>query len=318
MAQSVEYPDLLWMPPRSWTNANRTSVQVVVIHDTEGSEGVNSAENGASYDQRRTDGTSTHYFHDQDSTVQCVLTEDIAHTARSNGNRIGIHHELCGKASQGAAGWADEASRGTIVQAAKQVARDCLKWKIPVRKLTPSQVAAGVKGICGHADITRAFPEDGGTHTDPGPTFPWETFLTLVEIEVAATLSNADADVVINRMVTRMKTPDDQFAITMKAISHQYTGGGLQGAATALAALADTQTIKAMVSALAVAVGSITDVDEVALGNQIIAGLIDPLKAALIDALPDDLDDAVRESIESSMEDVAGRFRLQIQPPTNP
>lgn len=181
MTQSSEYQDLRWMPPKSWTNANRSSVQVVVIHATDGSEGATSAEDGASYDQRRTDGTSTHYFHDADSTIQCVLTADLAHAARTNGNRIGIQHELCGRADQGAAGWADPASQGTIRQAARQVARDCAKWGIPVRRLTPAQVAAGAKGICGHVDITAAFPQDKGDHTDPGPTFPWTSFLALVQ-----------------------------------------------------------------------------------------------------------------------------------------
>lgn len=185
MTQSAEYPDLKWMAPKSWTNANRTSVQVVVIHDTEGSETASSAEDGAAYDQRRTDGTSTHYFHDQNSTVQCVLTADQAHAARTQGNRRGIQHELCGRASQGAAGWADPASEGTLRQAAKQVARDCKKWSIPARKLSPLEVANGVRGICGHADITHAFPQDNGTHTDPGPSFPWTRFISMVQAQLA-------------------------------------------------------------------------------------------------------------------------------------
>jgi hypothetical protein len=172
------------MPPASWDNSNRGSVQLVVIHTTEGSEGPTSAEDGASYDQRRTDGTSTHYFHDSDSTVQCVRTEDQAHAARTQGNRRGIQHELCGRAGQGAAGWADAVSQGTLRQAAKQVARDCRKWGIPIRKLSVAQVANGTKGICGHADITAAFPQDNGTHTDPGPTFPWSQFLGLVQAEM--------------------------------------------------------------------------------------------------------------------------------------
>jgi hypothetical protein len=185
MAQSPEYPDLKWVEPRSWTNANRTSVQLIVIHTTEGHERATSAEDGAAYDARRTDGTSTHYFHDSNSTVQCVRTNDQAHTARRQGNRRGIQHELCGRAGQTDAQWDDAASNGTLRQAAKQAARDVRKWGIPVRHLAVGEIKAGYRGFCGHYDITRAFPEDGGTHTDPGPNFPWTEFLNLVRAELA-------------------------------------------------------------------------------------------------------------------------------------
>lgn len=185
MAQSPEYPDLRWVPPRSWTNANRTSVQLIVIHTTEGSAHGQSAEDGAAYDQRRTDGTSTHYFHDSDSTVQCVRTEDQAHTARSQGNRRGIHHELCARAAWDANQWLyTDYGRAMLDRAARQCARDVMKWNIPVRKLTPSEVAGGARGFCGHADVTAAFPADGGTHTDPGRYFPWATFLGMVRDHV--------------------------------------------------------------------------------------------------------------------------------------
>jgi hypothetical protein len=195
MAQSPEYPDLKWVQPRSWTNDNRTSVQLIVIHTTEGHEKATSAEDGAAYDARRTDGTSTHYFHDQNSTVQCVRTEDRAHTARAQGNRRGIQHELCGRAGQTDAQWDDEASRGTLKRAAKQAARDAKKWGIPVRHLTVAEIQRGLKGFCGHHDITRAFPADGGTHTDPGKNFPWTEFLTMVRAELAPPTPSKEAPV---------------------------------------------------------------------------------------------------------------------------
>lgn len=182
MTQSKEYPDLVWVEPKAWTNANRTSVQLIVIHTTEGSAKAESAEDGAAYDQRRTDGTSTHYFHDNTSTVQCVVTADQAHAARAQGNRRGIQHELCTRA--GTAKWDDAYHRALLRRAAKQAARDARKWAIPVRHLTADEVARGTKGFCGHVDITRAFPQDNGTHTDPGPNFPWSTFLDLVREEL--------------------------------------------------------------------------------------------------------------------------------------
>lgn len=183
MAQSPEYPDLKWIPPRSWTNDSRKSVQLIVIHTTEGSAHGQSAEDGAAYDARRTDGTSTHYFHDSNSTVQCVRTEDRAHTARAQGNRRGIQHELCTRG--GKANWGDAYHQAMLRRAARQAARDARKWGIPVRKLSAFQVADGMKGFCGHVDITNAFPADGGTHTDPGSKFPWTSFLAMVAQELA-------------------------------------------------------------------------------------------------------------------------------------
>ncbi len=183
MVQSPEYPDLKWVQPRSWTDANRDSVQLIVIHTTEGSAHSSSAEDGAAYDARRTDGTSTHYFHDSTSTIQCVRTNDRAHTARTQGNRRGIHHELCGRA--GSIDWDGDYAQAMLKRVAKQAARDSKKWGIPVRHLTVDQVADGVKGFCGHYDITRAFPQDGGTHTDPGSRFPWTQFLNMVREELA-------------------------------------------------------------------------------------------------------------------------------------
>lgn len=208
MAQSPEYPDLKWVPPRSWSSGRAAGQPtVIVIHTTEGSEHALSAEDGAAYDARRTDGTSTHYFHDENSTIQCVRTTDRAHTARANGNRIGIHHELCGRAGQGVTGWADASSQGELRQAAKQAARDARKWDIPVRHLTRAQLADGQKGFCGHVDITYAFPQDDGTHTDPGPNFPWTQFLNMVREEMeddTVALSDTEVDKVCDEMDRRM------------------------------------------------------------------------------------------------------------------
>jgi hypothetical protein len=195
---------------------------LIVIHTTEGSAHGQSAEDGAAYDARRTDGTSTHYFHDDNSTVQCVRTEDRAHTARAQGNRRGIQHELCGRAGWSAGTWADTYAQSMLQRAAKQAARDVKKWGIPVRHLTVAQVRDGVKGFCGHWDITRAFPADGGTHTDPGPNFPWSQFLDMVRAELAGRPINDKEDDMADANVI-------SFSTAAKAVVQAETTEGVLG-----------------------------------------------------------------------------------------
>lgn len=191
MAQSPEYPDLQWIEPRAWGKGrDGKAVRYIVIHYTAGSETATSAENGAIYNQNRRDGTSAHYFVDRDSVVQGVRTRDRANCARHKGNRLGIQYELCGTV-QTRAQWLDAASLPTLRNAARQAARDCRKYGIPVRRLSVAETRRawtefpnGPKGFVGHVDCTYAYPEDGGDHTDPGTGFPWDIFLDMVRAEL--------------------------------------------------------------------------------------------------------------------------------------
>jgi N-acetyl-anhydromuramyl-L-alanine amidase AmpD len=185
MALEVEWVG----PPKSFTRGRRRPVQFVVLHYTAGSEGPTSAEGGADYDKRRTDGVSTHYFTDsRGPALQTVRDGDRAHTARFHGNEIGVQIEICGT-RQSAAQWADATSRATLETTAALTALLCRRHGLPVRRLTTAQTRAAYyagagsrpKGITDHNACTFAFPEDGGTHTDVGPGFPWAWFLERVQ-----------------------------------------------------------------------------------------------------------------------------------------
>lgn len=165
--------------PASFTQGRRArQPSVIVIHATDNSEGPTAAEDGAAYDRRRTDGVSTHFFVDSDSIVQEVELSDEAHAARTHGNDIGVQIEICGLSSQSASQWSDAVSEATL----RNVARLCAQLRkvasFPLVRLSPAQLRSAwndgaPRGFCGHVDVTNAFPEDNGTHTDPGAAFPW-------------------------------------------------------------------------------------------------------------------------------------------------
>lgn len=177
-------------PPRSYTSGRKMPVKVMAVHHTAGSEGPSSAENGAAYDKTRTDGTSTHAFADSNSVAVEVTDDDRAHHARAHGNEIAIGLELCGTL-QTRAQWLDAASLPTLRGGAMFSAEKVAKFGLAIRRLSVAEVRAAYfnsvssrpAGFAGHADITAAFPEDNGDHTDPGPYFPWDVFLGYVAEE---------------------------------------------------------------------------------------------------------------------------------------
>lgn len=149
----------------------------IIVHTTEGSEHARSAEDGNAYDARRTDGTSTHVFVDTDTVVQEVNSYDRAHAALAVGNNRGYQIELCGRAGQVASQWADASSSAELMLAAQHCARVALKLGIPARWLTRDQMLAREKGFATHKNVTDWI---AGTHTDPGPNFPFGAFMTMV------------------------------------------------------------------------------------------------------------------------------------------
>jgi hypothetical protein len=175
--------------PRSFTGGRDTPVRLSVVHTTEGHAGATAAEDGCTIDKNRTDGTSCHVFHDNDSSRQEVLRRDTAHSAFYHGNTLGVHHEQCGTASWTSAQWSGGYQRAMIRRMARAVADDCVTYGLEPRRLSVAEVrrafygpAPYPKGICGHIDITNAFPEDPGSHTDPGPNFPWADFISMVKL----------------------------------------------------------------------------------------------------------------------------------------
>lgn len=158
------------------------SPRVIVIHSTESHERPGAAravaQNWFALAKAR---VSAHYLVDPLEVVQCVPDELAAwHAGKINSVSIGI--ELCGKAGQSADEWLDEHSKATLGRAAGLVAYLCKLHSIEVRVLTDAELLASLTdpsttGIVGHVDCSRVL---GGTHWDPGPSFPWLDFMIAV------------------------------------------------------------------------------------------------------------------------------------------
>lgn len=147
-------------------------VLYVVIHTMEAPGKPDTAEKVAKYFKTTDREASAHVCIDSDSVVQCVLDNNVAWAA-PGANRTGVHLELAGYAKTTPEEWKSAYNGLLLNNAADVVAQYCLKYDIPVKRLTNKQLEAGdVKGIIGHDQVTAVFRK--GTHTDPGKNFPWE------------------------------------------------------------------------------------------------------------------------------------------------
>lgn len=172
----------------NYTKGRLRPIRLIVIHDMESPEKGDTAEAVARYFATTTRQASAHYNIDNNSIVQSVRDKDTAWAAK-NANADGLHIEHAGFAKQNRHEWTDRYSRAMLALSAKLVAKKCLQYDIPVRKLSWQEIDAGKKGICGHWDVTLWCQKTGrpnSGHHDPGDDFPWDVYIGMVKAEVAA------------------------------------------------------------------------------------------------------------------------------------
>lgn len=165
----------------------RAPPNLVVLHTMESPEKPGTARAVANWFAGRLGAApraSAHFCIGPDETIQCVALDVVGwHAPGANSRAVGIEH--VGRARQTAAEWDDSESRATLTRSARVTAELCALLSIPPMKLDAAAVKAGQSGICGHHDVTKAFPERGSGHYDPGPNFPWASYLATVADELA-------------------------------------------------------------------------------------------------------------------------------------
>jgi hypothetical protein len=201
MATSPDHPELRFIQAAGYTKGRPDGPPLwIVVHDMEAPEDATRAENTALYFASGSGGrnVSAHYCVDNTSVVQCVLLKDSAWTVGNRpGNNRGINWEFSGFARQTREQWLDPFGLAMFAQAAPIIRSDMARYGIPVRRCSVADLKAFRPGITSHNDLRLAF--GGTTHTDPGPNFPWDVFLSTLEEDDVA-LSDKDAQALIWRV----------------------------------------------------------------------------------------------------------------------
>lgn len=149
-----------------------TKVIWVAVHTAEGSRTVQSL---YAYFAQASTQASSHAGIDDDELAQgpsWVPYDRAAWTLR-NGNARSDNAEVCGFSSWSRAEWLRHG--GMLALTAKWIAQRCRARGIPIVHLTAAQVGRNMPGVIGHVDYTRGTGD--GTHTDPGPNFPWDVVI---------------------------------------------------------------------------------------------------------------------------------------------
>lgn len=163
----------------NFSSRNGTAISLIAVHTNEGpnapgDEGRDrSAENLAKW----MDGqqVSYHKVIDDDSVVNYVADQHKAWALR-NGNPRSLNVCLTGYARQTRAEWLQHDRQLRL--AADVVRAWCDRYGIPKVKLSSAAVGADRSGVCGHLNWTEG--KRDGSHSDPGPEFPWDVFMRYV------------------------------------------------------------------------------------------------------------------------------------------
>lgn len=156
------------------------SIRLIVIHSAEASDnhGADStAEGVANYFAMSSTQASTQLAVDRDSCMR-MLPDLVIPWGAKGANSDGLHVEICGRAAWTRDSWL--ARDSMLRRAAWKCAKWCWQYDIPARWLTDKQLANGsLHGLTTHVQVNKVF--QGGSHWDPGPSFPKDIYLVYVK-----------------------------------------------------------------------------------------------------------------------------------------
>ncbi len=144
----------------------------------------------AHYFQSPSSGGSAHVVCDIAESVRCASDDLVCWHAPPNRRTLG--YEICAEANYTREQWLSPQVWPAVARVAAEVKADAAKYGIPIHRCTVAEVAANRGGQRGHVDVSQAFHQSD--HTDPGPNFPWDRFMPLLQAGPAPAHPTAPAD----------------------------------------------------------------------------------------------------------------------------
>jgi N-acetyl-anhydromuramyl-L-alanine amidase AmpD len=130
----------------------------------------------------RTDGVSAHFYVDADSITQSLDTDARAgHAGSSEGNQNAIAWEFTGTNDKSRAWWLANICWDEVGRVMAYIITHDPDFKtFQVRHATVAQMKSNpkVQAFYSHNDMRLAW--GGTTHDDPGPNFPWDRLINVV------------------------------------------------------------------------------------------------------------------------------------------
>lgn len=189
---TIAPPSPKYVGPVKWHGPDDNKpIKRVVIHGTVSPCERGGARKISNYFKITNRPSSAHYVVDPGEILQCVYDSVVAFHAPPNHGSIGV--ELCDPVVGSIDRWDDLEHREMLLRATFLVARLCLAYDVPIRKVGRIGLRLGRKGITGHVDVGKAFGQT--SHWDPG-AFPWRRFIADVRSAASAIerqAANADA-----------------------------------------------------------------------------------------------------------------------------
>lgn len=184
--------DLRYGAYRSSGHRDPADIRWLVLHSTEVKQrsdrpitarNVASAETIARSFTRPTAHGSAHLVIDDTSCFRCLRNTQIPWAAPS-ANTKGFHIEQCAFAAWTHDEWM--AHEDMLDRVAYKLAYHAWLFKIPLVFLTAQGLRANRRGVTTHAEVSKAFPNSQGNHTDPGSNYPMKYVLALAKRHLTA------------------------------------------------------------------------------------------------------------------------------------